>query len=263
MLGSHLTRTRLGIVLAVLAGVALGAVFGQPGSGSAAVAAVPKNKTLPTISGTAESGQTLTAAHGTWTNSPTSFTYSWTRCDTSGNGCAAISGATAKIYTATDTDVAHTLRVAVAAHNSSGAGHATSAPTSIVSANGCPNGTGTIQIAQLAPPGRLAVTGAAVLRPVTRATHSVQFDLQITACSGRPVQGAIVYATPIPYNQFAGASVQTDANGKVSIKETRQSGFPAGQHQRLLAVFVRASKPGEPVTAGVSTSRVVSFHISH
>jgi hypothetical protein len=142
MLGSHVTRTRLGIVLAVLAGVALGAVFGQPGSGSAAVAAVPKNKTLPTISGTAEAGQTLTASHGTWANSPTSFSYSWTRCDTSGNGCATIAGATAKIYTATSTDVGHTLRVAVAAHNSSGTGRATSAPTSIVSPSGCPPGTG-------------------------------------------------------------------------------------------------------------------------
>ncbi len=263
MLGSHLTRTRLGIVLAVLAGAVLGAVFGQPGSGSAAVAAVPKNKTLPTISGTAEAGQTLTAGRGTWTNNPTSFTFSWTRCDTSGNGCATISGATAKIYTVTDTDLGHTIRVAVAAHNSSGAGHATSAPTSIVSASGCPPGTGAIQITQLAPPGRLVVSSAAVLRPVTRATHAVQFDLQITACGGRPVQGALVYATPIPYNQFAGPTVQTDANGKVSIKETRQGGFPAGRRQRLLAVFVRASKPGEPVTAGVSTSRVVSFHISH
>jgi hypothetical protein len=28
-------------------------------------------------------------------------------------------------------------------------------------------------------------------------------------------------------------------------------------------VFIRASKPGEPATAGVSTSRIVSFHISH
>jgi hypothetical protein len=76
---SHLTRTRLGIVLAVLAGVALGAVFGQPGNGRAAVAAVPKNKTLPTITGTAEAGQTLTATRGTWSNAPTSFSFAWSR----------------------------------------------------------------------------------------------------------------------------------------------------------------------------------------
>ena len=263
MLGSHLTRTRLGIVLAVLAGAVLGAVFGQPGSGSAAVAAVPKNKTLPTISGTAEAGQTLTATHGTWTNSPTSFTYSWTRCDTSGNGCAAISGATARIYTATDTDVGHTIRVAVAAHNSSGAGHATSAPTSIVSTSGCPPGTGAISITALAPPARLAVSQSTVSPAITRGTRAIHLHIQITACGGRPVQGATVFATAIPYNQFSTAAVTTDSNGSVTINENRLKGFPAGQHQRLLAVFTRASKPGEPPTAGVSTSRVVSFHISH
>jgi hypothetical protein len=263
MLGSHLTRTRLGIVLAVVAGVVLGAVVGQPGNGAAAVAAIPKNKTLPTITGTAEAGQTLTATRGTWANSPTSFTFSWLRCDTSGNACAAIPGATAKIYTVTDADVGHTLRVAVAAHNSSGTGHATSAPTSIVSTSGCTPGTGTIQITQLAPPARLVVSQSSVARPISRSTHTVRFGFQITACGGRPVQGALVFATPIPYNQFAGPTVHTDANGKVTIVEKRQGGFPVSRHQRLLAVFVRASKEGEPLTAGVSTSRVVSFHISH
>lgn len=262
MLGSHLTRTRLGIVLAVVAGVVLGAVFGQPGNGRAAVSAVPKNKTLPTISGTAEAGQTLTATRGTWSNSPTSFSFAWSRCDTSGNACAAI-GATGKLYTATAADVGHTLRVTVTAKNASGSAKATSSPTSIVSSGGCPPGTGTIQIASLAPPARLAVSSATVSPSVTRKTRTIRLNIQITACSGRAVQGATVFATPIPYNQFAGSSVHTDANGKVTITENRQRGFPAGRRQRLLAVLIRASKDGEPLTAGVSTTRVVSFHISH
>src|SRR5262245_5569846 len=259
---NHLTRTRLGIVLAVIAGVVLGAVFGQPGNGSAATAAIPKNKTLPTITGTAEAGQTLTATRGTWANSPTSFTFSWSRCDASGNGCATISGATAKIYTPTAIDVGHTLRVTVAAHNASGVGRATSAPTSIVSTSGCPPGTGAISITALGPPARLAIAQSSS-SPITRGTHTLHLHFTITACSGRPVQGATVFATAIPYNQFSAAAVTSDSNGAVTINETRQKGFPASQHQRLLAVFARASKPGEPATAGVSTSRVVSFHISH
>jgi hypothetical protein len=262
MLGSHLTRTRLGIGLAVAVGVVLGAVVGQPGNGSAAVAAIPKNKTLPTISGTAEAGQTLTATRGTWANSPTSFSFAWSRCDASGNGCVAI-GAGGKIYTATNADVGHTLRVTVTARNASGSAKATSSPTAIVSAGGCPPGTGTIQIASLTPPGRLAVTQATVSPVVTRRARTIHLNIQITACGGRPVQGALVFATPIPYNQFAGPAVHTDPNGKVTITEKRQSGFPAGRRQRLLAVLIRASKEGEPLTAGVSTVRVVSFHISH
>ena len=111
MLRRHLTRTRLGLVLAIAAGVLLGAVFGQPGNGRAASEAVPKNKTLPTISGAALVGQTLVATHGTWSGSPTSFHYAWSRCDTTGAACLAISGATGKIYTVTASDVGHTLRV--------------------------------------------------------------------------------------------------------------------------------------------------------
>lgn len=262
MPGSHLTRTRLGILLAVVVGVVLGAVFGQPDNGSAAVTAVPKNKTLPTISGTAEAGQTLTATRGTWSNAPTSFSFTWSRCDATGNGCAAI-GATGKIYTLTEADVGHTLRVTVTARNASGSAKATSSPTAIVASGGCPPGTGTIPIASLTPPGRLAVTQATVSPAVTRRSRTIRLNIQITACGGRPVQGAVVFATPIPYNQFAGPSVHTDANGKVTIAEKRQGAFPVSRHQRLLAVFVRASKEGEPLTAGVSTSRVVSFHISH
>jgi hypothetical protein len=262
MQGSHLTRTRLGLVLAVVVGVVLGAVLGQPGSGGAATAAVPKNKTLPTISGTAEAGQTLTATRGTWSNAPTSFSFAWSRCDTSGNACAAI-GATGKLYTATTADVGHTLRVTVTARNTSGSAKATSSPTSIVASGGCPPGTGTIQITGLSAPARLAITTATVSPSLTRRTRSIRLNIQITACGGRAVQGATVFATPIPYNQFAGPSVHTDANGKVTIEEKRQGGFPAGRRQRLLAVLIRASKDGEPLTAGVSTTRVVSFHISH
>lgn len=259
---SHLTRTRFGLVLAVIAGAVLGAVFGQPSSGQAASTAAPTNKTLPTISGVAEGGQTLTAVRGTWTGTPTSFSFAWSRCDTNGAACAGIAGATARIYTITDADVGHTLRVTVTARNASGAGRATSAPTSVVSTGGCPPGTGTIQIASLLPPARLQIVGATVARAVTRRTHTIRFDIQVTACDGRPVQGAVVSAVPIPYNQFAGSTIQTAANGKATVTETRQRGFPASPHQRLLTVLIRAIKQGEPVSLGVAASRVVAFHIA-
>jgi hypothetical protein len=257
----HMTPTRLGVVLAVAAGVLLGAVFGQPGSGRAASEVVPKNKTLPTISGTAEAGQTLTATRGTWSGNPTSFRFSWGRCDTGGNACGVIGGATAKIYTVTDPDVGHTLRVTVTARNASGTAQAMSAPTGIVSPGGCPPGTGTLQIAQLTPPGRLLIGSPSVSPGLTSAAQTIRVHVLISAC-GRPVQGATVFATPIPYNQFKAASATTGQDGTVTIIETRERGFPAARHQRLLAVFVRASKPGESAVAGVSTSRVVSFRIS-
>jgi hypothetical protein len=263
MLRRNLTRTRLGLVLAVAAGVVLGAVFGQPSSSRAASSAVPTNKTLPTIGGTAEAGQTLTATHGTWTGSPTTFHFAWSRCDGTGNACVAIPGATAKIYTVTNTDVGHTLRVTVTARNASGATKATSAPTGVVSTSGCPPGTGAIAITALAPPARLMVAGASVSPAVTRRSRTIRIQVRITACSGRPVQGAAVYVTTIPFNQFKAGAVTTGAAGTATITQTRLSGFPAATHQRLLAVFVRASNPSEPILGGVSTRRVVAFRIAH
>jgi hypothetical protein len=263
MLRSHLTRTRLGLVLAVIAGTVLGAVFGQPGSSRAAAAAVPKNTKAPAISGTAVVGDTLVATRGTWSGNPTSFHFAWSRCDATGAACVAIGGATAKIYTVTSSDVGHTLRVTVTARNADGSASAASAATAVVPTSGCPSATGTIPVTALAPPERLQIASASLTPALTRSTNTIQLHVVIQACANRPVQGATVWATPIPYNQFAAVQGTTGADGSVTLTEGRRSGFPASRHQRLLAVFVRASKPGDPVLAGVSTRRVVAFHVSH
>lgn len=263
MLRAHLTRTRLGILLAVVTGVLLGAVIGQPGSGRAAATTKPTPKTPPTISGPAEVGLTLKATRGTWTGNPTSFHFQWLRCDTTGAACAAIPGATGKSYTPTTTDIGHTLRVRVTARNSSGSATTTSTATGVVPPSGCPEGSGAIPISRLTPPARLDIAKASIKRAVTRSTQSIQLRLTITACGARPVQGASVFATAVPYNQFAVGQGTTGAAGTVVLTEARRSGFPASRQQRLLAVFVRAWKQGEPVTGGVSSSRVVAFRFGH
>jgi hypothetical protein len=253
---------RLGLVLAVAVGVLLGAVFGQPGAGQAASTARPQPKTLPTISGTPEVGLTLVATRGTWKNNPTTFHFAWQRCDATGAACLAIGGATAKIYTVTTADVGHTLRVSVTAHNSSGSTTATSAATAVVPPSGCPPGSGAIPIAALTPPARLDIANASVTPRVKRSSRAIHIHLQITACGGRPVQGASVFATAVPYNQFAVGQGATAADGTIVLTESRRAGFPASRHQRLLAVFVRAWKQGEPQTGGVSASRVVAFRFA-
>jgi hypothetical protein len=153
---NNLTK-RFALVLAVAVGALLGAIFGQPGTGQVASTAVPKNTSLPTISGVASVGATLTASDGKWANNPTRFSYRWKRCDTAGNNCVAIANATAKSYTVTNADVGHTIRVTVKAVNSSGPNWATSAQTAVVPTSGCAAGTGTIQVADLAPPAQLSV----------------------------------------------------------------------------------------------------------
>ncbi len=88
----------------------------------------PVNISLPSITGFAASGETLTAQPGTWSNTPT-YTYQWVRCDSSGTACAPIAGSTASTYKETSADIGSTLRVVVAASNAAGVGLATSGQT--------------------------------------------------------------------------------------------------------------------------------------
>ena len=95
---------------------------------------VPVNTTLPAISGTAEQGQTLSVDTGSWDNSPTGYAYQWQRCDSSGNNCVDISGATSNSYDLVAADVGSTLRATVTATNNTGPATATTAATGVVSA---------------------------------------------------------------------------------------------------------------------------------
>jgi hypothetical protein len=95
--------------------------------------APPTSVSPPTIAGSAQVGQTLTAqGAGTWTGSPSAFAFQWLRCDAAGAACVAIPGATAGTYLVTAADVGSTIRVAVTARNAAGESTALSAQTAVV-----------------------------------------------------------------------------------------------------------------------------------
>jgi hypothetical protein len=265
-----LVRTATALLIAASA-VVIGAVFGTASLGRAASSAAPSNTSPPTISGTPQDGQTLTADHGTWTGSPTSYSYQYQRCDKTGGSCAGISGANKRLYDLRSADVGHTLRVRVGAKNADGTTTATSVPTAVITdkpaapaPTGCPSGTGTIQISQLTPPANLAITTFSSNPQVLgRQVGTLAITAKVTACGNRPVQGALVYAAAVPFNQFTVApETQSDANGMATLNEPQLSGYPASSRQQLLAVFIRARKTGEPQGQGVSTSRLVSFKVN-
>ncbi len=95
----------------------------------------------PSISGVPLEGQTLAESHGSWSSGPSAYAYQWEDCDSSGQSCSPIGGATSETYTLTASDVGHTIRVQESASNPDGVGQpATSQPTSVVV--GLPAGLG-------------------------------------------------------------------------------------------------------------------------
>jgi uncharacterized membrane protein len=248
-------------------------VLALAGLSTAASKAAPVNQQEPIISGTAQEGQTLTASTGTWQSStPLTYSYQWRRCDASGAGCSNIGGADSRTYQVRNADVGHTLRVRVTARNADGSAQSTSNETAVVKSktappppvvNGCPAGTGPIDVSQLSLPARLVIDGqTASPSTITRSTQDLTLRFHVSACNGRAVSGALVYAAAVPFNQFSIAEVPSGGDGWATLTEHRQNAFPASPRQQLLAVFVRARKPGENTLGGVSTRLLVSFPVN-
>jgi len=251
-----------------LATIGLGALLVAARSGDAVLLAVPNNTAPPVISGTLQVGSQLTTTNGTWTGAPPAitFTHQWQRCDQNGASCSNIGGATSDDYALKQVDAGTTLRVIVRGTNADGTSTATSVPTGVIgsaAATGCPSGTGTIQIADLEPPARLLIDRQVTTPPtITRGTDQIVVQFRVSACGGRPVQGALGYATAVPYNQFSiPPEAQTNAEGIVSLTMNQLRGFPAAQRQILLVMFLRARKEGENILGGISTRRLVSFPV--
>ncbi len=100
-----------------------------PGGGTTttppATVTAPVNTKLPAIIGVAQSSKTISADPGSWTGTPTSFTYQWQRCDAAGANCVVVGNG--QSYTCVPSDIDKTMRVAVEAKNSAGSAVAVSA----------------------------------------------------------------------------------------------------------------------------------------
>lgn len=90
------------------------------------------NVAVPTVSGVAAPAQTLTASPGDWSGAPSTYTYQWSRCDSTATTCADIPGATSASYVVVPEDTGSVLRATVVAGNSVSSSSATSAVTTLV-----------------------------------------------------------------------------------------------------------------------------------
>jgi hypothetical protein len=173
-------------------------------------ASPPSNTTLPQVSGTTTQGQTLSVSDGSWTGSPTSFAYQWQDCDSLGNNCANIGGASSSSYTLASGDVGHTIRAVVTATNAGGSTPATSTQTSIVTAS-----TGGSSLF-------VATTGNDA-NPCTQSAPCLSFDRAYhLAAPGTTVQ----VASGVYNSQFQDAAAQTINGEQITWTRPRRAHRP-------------------------------------
>ena len=203
---------------------------------------VPSEITRPTIAGGSQQGQTLTESHATWTNSPTSYSYQWENCDSSGNGCSAIVGATGQTYTLSAGDVGHTIRVQETASNAGGSSspasssttgivQPVSAPPSKPSSSSPPVISGTTTVGQTL----MSSTGAWSGTPPIGYAH--QWQRCTSSCS------AITGATSTSYTLTS-----ADVGARVAVVVTATNSAGSGQ--------AISSQVGPVVAAGPTTGQI-------
>ncbi|HST14863.1 MAG TPA: S8 family peptidase [Gaiellaceae bacterium] len=179
----------------------------------------PVNAGLPVISGTAQSGQMLSASTGTWQNSPTGYGYQWSRCTSI---CATVSGATGSTYSVSGADVGAKLQVTVTASNAGGSTVATSSQTAAVQP--APSGSGTFGTTSIGPSSdQILAARKRVNRyqlPVAGAVSKLTVYLQPTGTSGSQTFKGVIYADN---NGAPGALLGTTT--EISFQSAQQAGW--------------------------------------
>jgi len=227
-----------------------------------AAPARPANSAPPTISGTPQVGQTLTANNGTWTGQqPITFTYQWRRCDSSGGSCSNISGATSKTYALTTADQGNTLRVRVTARNSAGTASETSAPTAVVAKAEAPGGS-SVSISEVSLPNRLVIDHYSFQPNRLRRHGRLLARFHVSDSRNHSVMGALVFVEGVPLGQVvpSHAEAPTASDGWVSFNLRASSRLQLRGSNRF-AFFLRARKPGEDPLGGVSARRLVAVRL--
>jgi hypothetical protein len=170
----------------------------SPASQPVAAAGAPTAEQPPMIEGTALEGQTLSASQGSWSSeSPTSYTYQWERCDPA-TVCTAIEGATEASYTLTTGDVGASIVAVITARNRHGSATAVSRTSAIIQP------TSLTQLSQPTLAGAVEVGGTLTATPgIWSGEGAISYDYQWETCgpggsSCTPIEGATEETYTLP-----------------------------------------------------------------
>jgi hypothetical protein len=141
-------------------------VAGSANTTYTVVSSPPRNTLRPVIAGTPTAGQRLSCSTGSWTSSPTSFTYQWNR------GGTPLVGATRSTYVIQKLDEGSTLTCSVTGSNPDGSAAATSVGVRVRVPHvpSCPAATGMLSGNRLGPV-RLGITRKQALHEFSHSSN--------------------------------------------------------------------------------------------
>ena len=237
---------------------------------TAAVAAAPNTPATgaPTITGTAQVGQTLTAGTTAIVDADgltsVSYTYQWIRVD--GGTETNISGATASTYTLVAADQGTTVKVTVSfTDDASNAETRTSAATAAVSAaantpaTGAPTITGTAQVGQTLTAGTTAIMDADGLTAVQAiGLYKFQWIRVATDNSETNIASATVTYTLVAADQGTTIKVTVsftdDANNPETLTSAATAAVAAAANTpaTVAPTITGTAQVGQTLTAGTT-----------
>ena len=218
----------------------------------------------PSVSGTAAVDQQLTADAGTWSGEqPITFTFRWLRCDSGGNNCVEISGATDDQYTVKSSDLDRTLRVRLSARNSSDEKTKLTSPTAKVVAGGIagaiklPSGQTSIPVTSVGQTERLIVDSVTFTpSPVRSRTTPIDVVVRVKDTRGNVVRDALVFLRSTPIVTSTPPAGKTGQDGTIRYTIQPTADFPLRNNHNV-QFFVKAYRAGDNPLAGVSGTRLV------
>lgn len=197
---------------------------------TAAYGATPANTVKPAVTNTNfQLGETVATSNGTWSNTPTSYTYAWQRCSAAGASCATIAGETASSYVLATSDIDHTLIANVTATNADGSATASSVATLLIADDSPPVNTD-----------RPAVSGTATVGQALTVSNGTwtggarTFTYQWKRCDAVGAScTAISGATATTYTLAAADAAQTL---RVEVTAANPSGTRMAASDRTVAI---------------------------
>jgi hypothetical protein len=253
---------KLQLVLASGLAAGLTALAAFVGMAETAPAVVPQNTENPAVVGPARDGELVAAKDGEWSGTnPMTFSYQWQRCDGAGANCAAISGATEKIYRVATADVGRRLRVQVTARNTSGsrseASPASEAVDRPAGATRLADGRYSIPVTSVRMPDRLVISGVEFRPNVLRSRQPFTGRFRVTDTRGYVVRDAIVLVTGVPLGWIrAPQEIKTGSDGLATL-QLQPTRFLRLVRGGSMVMFIRARKEGDSILAGISSRRLV------